>query len=119
MTHKKIVATGRIWIEIDGENFLGAGRVELLENIKTHGSLRKAAISMGLSYRKAYYAIRAINTLASSPLVELRQGGKGGGSATLTETGRQFVIKYQQIAHSFVIFLTKQSAIFLISFFLT
>ena len=69
---------GRLWIEIDGNNFLGSGRIELLEKIETLGSLRKAAISMGLSYRKAYYAIRSINELAPSPLVELKQGGKGG-----------------------------------------
>jgi molybdate transport system regulatory protein len=112
MMKKKIVVTGRLWIEIDGLNFLGAGRIELLEKIESLGSLRKAAISMGLSYRKAYYAIRSMNELAPAPLVELRQGGKGGGCATLTETGRQIVVKYKQIAHDFVIFLTKQSGVF-------
>ena len=107
-----MVVTGRLWIEIDGENFLGSGRIELLEKIEALGTLRKAAISMGLSYRKAYYAIRSMNDLASAPLVELRQGGKGGGCARLTDAGRQFVVKYQQIAHEFVIFLTKQSDAF-------
>jgi molybdate transport system regulatory protein len=109
MTTKKMTAAGRLWIEIDGENFLGSGRIELLGKIETLGSLRKAAISMGLSYRKAYYAIRSMNELAPAPLVELRQGGKGGGCAKLTETGRKYVLKYQQIAHEFVIFLTEQS----------
>jgi molybdate transport system regulatory protein len=112
MTKNKVIVAGRLWIEIDGMNFLGSGRIELLEKIDTHGSLRKAAISMGLSYRRAYYAIRSMNDLAPAPLVELQQGGKGGGGAKLTETGRQFVLKYRQIAHKFVIFLTKQSAEF-------
>jgi molybdate transport system regulatory protein len=112
MAKKKMIVTGRLWIEIDGENFLGSGRVELLEKIDTFGSLRKAAISMGLSYRKAYYALRSMNELSPAPLVELRQGGRGGGSAKLTETGREFVVKYHQIAQKFVIFLTKQSAAF-------
>jgi molybdate transport system regulatory protein len=112
MTKKKMAVSGRLWIEIDGENFLGSGRIELLEKIEALGSLRKAAKSMELSYRKAYYAIRSINELAPAPLVELRQGGKGGGCATLTETGRQFVVKYQHLSHKFVIFLTKQSAAF-------
>jgi molybdate transport system regulatory protein len=109
---KKMVVTGRLWIEIDGENFLGSGRIELLEKIESLGSLRKAAISMGLSYRKAYYAVRSMNDLAPVPLVILRQGGKGGGCAKLTEEGRQFVMKYQHIAHEFVTFLTKQSSAF-------
>ena len=104
-----MVVAGRLWIEIEGENFLGSGRIELLEKIGALGSLRKAAISMGLSYRKAYYAIRSMNELAPSLLVEFRQGGRGGGCAMLTDTGRQFVEKYQKIAHAFVIFLTKQS----------
>lgn len=112
MTKKKIVVTGRLWVEIDGANFLGSGRIELLEKIEVLGSLRKAALSMGLSYRKAYYAVRSMNELAPSPLVELRQGGKGGGCAKLTETGRNYVVRYQQIAHDFVIFLSRQSGAF-------
>jgi molybdate transport system regulatory protein len=112
MTKNKIEVAGRLWIEIDGKNFIGSGRIELLEKIETLGSLRKAAMSMGLSYRKAYYAIRSMNELAPAPLVELRQGGKGGGCATLTDSGRLFVEKYQQITHKFVTFLTKQSAAF-------
>ena len=109
---KKMTIAGRLWIEIEGKNFLGAGRIELLEKIETHGSLRKAAISMGLSYRKAYYAIRSMNELSETPLVELKQGGKGGGCAKLTDRGQKIVIKYRQIAHKFVIFLTKQSDAF-------
>ncbi|MEI6173637.1 MAG: hypothetical protein WCR01_07775 [Bacteroidota bacterium] len=108
----KMTVAGRIWIETEGRNFLGAGRIELLERIEMLGSLRKAAISMGLSYRKAYYAVRSMNELAPLPVVELRQGGKGGGCAKLTETGRQFVVRYQQITHDFVIFLTKHSGAF-------
>jgi molybdate transport system regulatory protein len=112
MIKKKVAVTGRLWLEIDGMNFLGSGRIELLENIGTFGSLRKAAISMGLSYRKAYYAIRSMNELAHSPMVEFKQGGKGGGCAKLTETGRIYVVKYKQITQEFVIFLTKQSSLF-------
>ncbi len=109
---KKVTVNGRLWVEIDGKNFLGSGRIELLEKIELLGSLRKAAISMGLSYRKAYYAVRSMNELSPGPLVELKQGGKGGGCAKLTATGRKYVVRYQQIAHEFVIFLTAQSDAF-------
>ncbi len=112
MTKKKLMVSGRIWIEIDGLNFLGSGRIELLEKVEELGSLRKAAASMGLSYRKAYYAIRTMNDIAGDPIVELRQGGKGGGCAKLTETGRQYVVRYRQLSQAFVIFLTKQSNAF-------
>jgi molybdate transport repressor ModE-like protein len=53
-----------------------------------------------------------MNELAPTVLVELKQGGKGGGSAKLTRSGRKIVSKYNQIAHDFVIFLTKQSDVF-------
>ena len=43
-----MTVAGRLWIEIDGMNFLGSGRIELLEKIEALGSLRKAAISMGV-----------------------------------------------------------------------
>jgi molybdate transport system regulatory protein len=109
---KNVVVTGRLWLEIDGMNFLGSGRVELLEKIESLGSLRKAAFAMGLSYRRAYYSIKSVNAIAPAPLVELKQGGQGGGSAKLTETGRKFVSRYNQLSHDFVIFITKQSAQF-------
>jgi molybdate transport system regulatory protein len=112
MKKKKTEVAGRLWVEIDGENFLGSGRVELLEKIEMHGSLRKAAISMGLSYRKAYYAVRSMNDLAPDPLVELHQGGKGGGCAKLTSSGRKYVLRYREISQEFVIFLTRQSDVF-------
>jgi molybdate transport system regulatory protein len=109
MKKKKMVVAGRLWVEIDGENFLGAGRIELLEKIEALGSIRKAAISMGLSYRKAYYTIRSMNEVAPYPLVELRQGGKGGGCAMLTESGRKIVVIYKKIAQEFVIFITNKT----------
>jgi molybdate transport system regulatory protein len=112
MAKKKMVVTGRLWVEIDGENFLGSGRIELLEKIETLGSLRQAAIAMGLSYRKAYYAVRAMNDLAPAPVVELQQGGRGGGCAKLTPAGRKYVMKYRQLSQDFVIFLTNKSADF-------
>ena len=89
MIQKKTGVAGRFRIEIDGKKLPGSGRVKFLEKIEAFGSLRKAAISMGLSYPKPYYAIRSVNELAPGHLVELRQGGKGGSCAKLTETGRK------------------------------
>jgi molybdate transport system regulatory protein len=110
---KKVKIKGHFWVEMEEKDFLGPGRVELLERIGKFGSLRKAATSMGLSYRKAYYMIRAVNDLWSQPLVELKKGGPGGGRATLTKTGKQFVINYHQITQNIVTFLTKQGSILL------
>jgi molybdate transport system regulatory protein len=111
MEHLKVQPKGRIWLEIDGKNFLGYGRVELLEKIEVLGSLRKAAIAMGMSYRKAYYAIHSINQLAHAPLVTLTKGGKGGGMALITSTGKEYIIQFRKFEKDFDFFLSEQTKI--------
>ncbi|MCX6277233.1 MAG: LysR family transcriptional regulator [Bacteroidetes bacterium] len=103
---------GRIWLETEGENFIGTGRVELLEKIGELGSLRKAAIAMGMSYRKAYYAIKSVNRLSSSPLVTFSHGGKGGGATIVTAAGRSMIGRFRSFEISFVKFLTDQEQFF-------
>src|SRR5262245_60375754 len=73
--------SGRLWIECEGEGFFGPGRVELLQKIEKTGSINKAAKEMGMSYKKAWEMINALNIQADSPLVITQAGGeKGGGS---------------------------------------
>jgi len=69
------VVRGRIWVEKDGELYMGWGRVILLERIDKFGSIAAAARSMKLGYRNAWLWIEAANRLAPSPLVEKRTGG--------------------------------------------
>jgi molybdate transport system regulatory protein len=109
MKGKKMAVAGRIWIEMEGEDFLGAGRIELLENIEKTGSLRKAAAMMGLSYRKAFYTIKSMNTLAGTPLVEFRRGGKDGGSAKITGEGDRCIKMYREVSQKYVTFITEES----------
>ena len=51
----------RIWIEADGNILLGEGRVNLLRAINEEGSLSKAAKVLGMSYKKAWSLIDAVN----------------------------------------------------------
>jgi molybdate transport system regulatory protein len=108
MEHFKVEPKGRVWLEIGGNNFLGYGRVELLEKIEVLGSLRKAAFAMGMSYRKAYYAIQSINHLASSPMVLFHKGGKGGGEAIVTDSGKKYMNQFRQFERDFEKFLSDQ-----------
>jgi len=91
------VIRGRIWVEKDGELYLGWGRVILLERIDKFGSIAAAARSMKLSYRNAWLWIEAANRLALAPLVEKTAGGVGGGHARLTEEGRKAVSQYKEL----------------------
>ncbi|MCA1926870.1 MAG: winged helix-turn-helix domain-containing protein [Calditerrivibrio sp.] len=82
---------GRIWIDSGNETFIGYGRIVLLERIKEHGSITKAAKSMDMSYKHAWDLIDSINKNSSKPVVITATGGKNGGGAKLTEHGEQIV----------------------------
>jgi molybdate transport system regulatory protein len=92
---------GRVWLEKDGELYMGGGREMLLERIDRFGSIAAAARSMKLGYRNAWLWVEAANRLAPSPLVEKVTGGAGGGHARLTNEGRQAVEKYKQLRARF------------------
>jgi molybdate transport system regulatory protein len=86
-----------VWIEKDGELYLGGGRAMLLERLEQLGSIAAAARSMGLTYRNAWLWIDAMNRLATSPVVEKITGGTGGGHAQLTDEGRKAVAEYKDL----------------------
>ncbi len=88
---------GRIWVEKDGELYMGWGRAMLLERIDKFGSIAAAARSMRLGYRNAWLWIEAVNRLASTPLVEKSAGGVAGGHARLTEEGREALRQYREL----------------------
>ena len=100
----------RIWIEADGNILLGEGRVSLLKAIEATGSLTKAAKSLGMSYKKAWSLIDAVNKRAEKPVTTTNIGGKGGGGATLTHYGKSLVNAFETINENCWEFLDKQIA---------
>ena len=99
------VIRGRIWIEKDGELYMGWGRALLLEHIDRLGSIAAAARAMRLSYRNAWLWVEAMNRLAPAPVVEKTIGGVGGGHARLTEEGRKVITEYKELRARFQEFL--------------
>ena len=87
----------RIWIEADNKILLGEGRVSLLKAINETGSLSKAAKSIGMSYKKAWSLIDAVNKRAEKPVTTSSIGGKGGGGAELTDYGKSLVMAFESI----------------------
>ncbi|MBX3414130.1 MAG: winged helix-turn-helix domain-containing protein [Pirellulales bacterium] len=87
----------RIWLENDGEVVLGRGRVALLEAIDEHHSIRQAAASVGMSYRRAWLLVKSMNDAAPQPVVEASTGGAKGGGTRLTPYGRSTVEIYRQL----------------------
>lgn len=74
----------KIWLETEGEPFLGEGRERLLRLIDGCGSISGAARQMGISYRKAWSFIENMEKRVRFPLVHRRKGGARGGTTTLT-----------------------------------
>ncbi|EHQ26434.1 putative transcriptional regulator, ModE family [Mucilaginibacter paludis DSM 18603] len=100
---------GRMWMEIDGEQMLGPGRVELLERIQASGSLRQAAIQMKMSYKQAWDMINHLNSHFGTPVVISHRGGKGGGMAVITEQGIQLIKEFRDLQQKFRDFLKENS----------
>ena len=96
---------GRVWVDKDGELYMGGGRAILLEKIDDLGSIAAAARDMGLAYRNAWLWIQTANRLAGTPLVEKATGGTGGGHARLTAEGRKAVAQYKEMHARFEDFL--------------
>ncbi len=90
----------RLSIRIDFEpsgSALGPGMAELLERISRFGSIRKAAASMEMSYRKAWLLLQGMHKTFGAPVVATETGGSAGGGARLTELGGRLLKTYRAI----------------------
>jgi len=101
---------GRFWIASPEGTFLGTGRVMLLERIREHGSISAAARSMKMSYRQAWQLVQSMNTHSAQPLVTSSTGGKGGGGATLTDTGERAILLFREVEQDIGDFMKERSA---------
>jgi molybdate transport system regulatory protein len=81
-----------LWLETDEGVFFGAGRALLLAKIEEHGSLKKAAEDLGMSYRAAWGKIRATEKVLGFRLIA--QNGCKKGGLRLTEHGLLFKKKF-------------------------
>lgn len=94
-SHNGYEIRSKIWIEVGGEPVFGRGRRMLLQAIDVHGSINRAAQEVGISFRKAWSHIGAMEERLGLKLVERQAGGKNGGGASLTNEARQFLGKYE------------------------
>ena len=88
--------TVRVRIYFDATLAIGPGRIELLEGVRRTGSLSQAARDMGMSYRRAWLLMQSLNESLSSPASLATRGGRRGGGATVTATGRALIGTYRR-----------------------
>lgn len=79
----------------EGARVFGPGPRELLERVESEGSLRAAAISMGMAYTKASRMVKAAEASFGFPLTERTIGGVGGGGSRLTAEARDLLNRYE------------------------
>lgn len=80
--------------------WLGPGKIQLLEAVRDEGSISGAARTMKMSYRRAWLLVDALNTLFDRPVVATTMGGRGGGAASLTEFGAEVIARYRAMEAS-------------------
>lgn len=88
-------ATPRLRILMGAAVALGPGKADLLDAVAEAGSISAAARAMGMSYRRAWILVEAMNRDFRSPLIETAAGGSGGGGARITAAGREALSRYR------------------------
>ncbi|HEX5933831.1 MAG TPA: winged helix-turn-helix domain-containing protein [Pseudorhizobium sp.] len=79
---------------------LGRGKIELLEHIVATGSISAAGRAMGMSYRRAWLLVDAMNRMFDEPVIASRKGGKQGGGAVLTGFGTELLHRLKAMART-------------------
>ena len=98
---RKLQAHGRFWLTLDEINFLGRGRVELLQRIAEMGSISKAAKAMKMSYKAAWDAVDAMNRAWGTPLVKSNPAG-----SVITEDGKRLMATFVAAETQYRAFMT-------------
>jgi molybdate transport system regulatory protein len=78
---------------------MGPGKAELIERIAQTGSISAAARAMGMSYRRAWQLVEALNRDYRERVIDTATGGKRGGGARVTSFGQQIVARFRAMEH--------------------
>jgi len=93
------VATARLTLRVDlgGNRGVGPGKIRLLEAIRDSGSITRAGLALGMSYRRAWLLVDDMNNCFREPVVSAQAGGTHGGGAVLTPFGARLIGQYRSI----------------------
>jgi molybdate transport system regulatory protein len=95
--HNRLELQGALTLWHGGQPLGGGQRFALLRAVAAAGSITHAAKAVGLSYKGAWEALDAMNSLAGQPLVVRATGGRGGGSTQLTPFGLALLERFEQL----------------------
>lgn len=78
------------------EPAIGPGKADLLEAIAREGSISAAGRALGMSYRRTWLLVDAMNRCWREKLVVTQAGGRERG-ARLTDMGRDVLVGYRAL----------------------
>ena len=84
-------------VTLSEEAYIGPGRADLLQGIADTGSISEAAKRMGMSYKRAWSLVQALNAGFGGALVQTVRGGSGQGGASLTPLGEEVLRRYRHM----------------------
>lgn len=90
-------AGARLQIVLADDVRIGPGKADLLQGIKETGSIAAAGRRSGMSYKRAWYLVDAMNGHFGRPLVDASKGGTRGGGAKLTALGEDVLALYRDM----------------------
>ena len=93
MSYSDVKVSYKIWLSSSGRVF-GEGPYRLLRGIAEKGSLRQAAMEIGISYRKAWGILKECEKQLGFALIERKAGGPSGGYSKITPSGRELMEHY-------------------------
>lgn len=87
----------KLFLEDRGEFIFGPGRAQLLRSIEELGSLRKAALALGMSYRWAWARLKKTEKALGITIMARQAVSGGGRSHSLTPEGRELLQWYEAV----------------------
>jgi len=87
----------KLRLVVEGGDWLGPGKADLLEGIAETGSISAAGKRMGMSYKRAWGLVDVMNAMFQAPLVSASRGGASRGGAELTDTGQRVLALYRRM----------------------
>lgn len=86
----------KIQIMCGDEIAMGPGKADLLDAIAAHRSISAGGRALGMSYRRTWLLVDAMNRCWQGPLVATVPGNQKAG-AQLTELGEQILAQYRAL----------------------
>jgi molybdate transport system regulatory protein len=94
----KLAPRFKLWLSSrSAEGVFGDGKWRLLKAIQKQGSLKAAAKTLRMSYRKAWGDLRKAERHLGVTLVSRQRGGTTGGGTELTEAGKKWLKAYSRL----------------------